>query len=79
MANDPGPRTARFLPQGRTYSSVAKCIASLGLYLHKDAQLFNEANRLPGRDSETAAITEVSKLLSFCICLCMFSSAIAAY
>jgi hypothetical protein len=71
MAIDPGPRAARFLPQGRRYSFVAKYIARLGLYLHvhKYDEVFNRANRLPGSDLKTAAITEVSKLISFCVCL----------
>ena len=70
MAIDPGTRVVRFLPQGRSYSSVAKyIIARLGLYLHRYDELFNRAKRLPGSDSKTAAIMEVSKLISFCVCL----------
>ena len=69
MAIDPGTRAARFLPQGRRYSSVAKYIARLGHYLHKYVESFHEANRLLRSDSKMAAITEVSKLLSFCACL----------
>ena len=68
-AIDPGTRAVRFLPQGRSYSSVAKYIARLGLYLHRYDELFNRAKRLPGSDSKTAAIMEVSKLISFCVCL----------
>ena len=56
---------ARFLPQGRRYCSVAKYIARIGLYLHKYVEGFNKANHLPGSDLKTAAITEVSKLISF--------------
>ena len=69
MVIDPGTRAVRFLPQGRRYSSVAKYIARLGLYLHGYDELFNKAKRLPGSDSETAAIMEISKLISFCVCL----------
>ena len=67
MAIDPGTRAVRFLPQGRRYSSIAKYIARLGLYLHRYDELFNRAKRLPGSDSKTAAIMEVSKLISFCV------------
>ena len=43
------------------YSSVAKYIlARLGLYLHRYDEPFNRAKRLPGSDSKTAAIMEVS-------------------
>ena len=42
-------------------------IARLGLYLHRYDELFNRAKRLPGSDSKTAAIMEVSKLISFCV------------
>ena len=69
MAIDPGTRAVRFLPQRRSYSSVAKYIARLGLYLHRYDELFNRAKRLPGSDSKMAAIMEVSKLISFCVCL----------
>ena len=69
MAIDPGTRAVRFLPQGRSYSPVAKYIARLSLYLHRYDELFNRAKRLPGSDSKTAAIMEVSKLISFCACL----------
>ena len=69
MAIDPGTRAVRFLPQGRRYSSVAKYIARLGLHLHGYDELFNRAKRLPGSDSKAAAIMEVSKLISFCVCL----------
>ena len=47
----------------------AQYIARLGLYLHRYDELFNRAKRLPGSDSKTAAIMEVSKLISFCVCL----------
>ena len=40
MAIDPGTRAVRFLQQGRSYSSVAKYIARLGLYLHRYDELF---------------------------------------
>ena len=81
MAIDPGTRAVRFLPQGRSYSSVAKYIARLGLYLHRYDELFNRAKCLPGSDSKTAAIMEVSKLISFCVFVAysMYSSALAAY
>ena len=69
MAIDAGTRAVCLLPQGRRYSSVAKCIATLGLYLHRYDELFNRTKRLPGSDSKTAAIMEVRKLLSFCECL----------
>ena len=71
MAIDPGTwRAVCFLPQGRRYSSVAKYIARLGLYLHRYDELFNRARRLPGSDSKTAAIMEVSEhIISFCVCL----------
>ena len=66
-----GTRAVRFLPQGRSYSSVTKynIIARLGLYVNKCDEPFNRAKRLPGSDSKTAAIMEVSKLVSFCVCL----------
>ena len=51
------------------HSSVAKYIVRLGLYLHRYDELFNRAKRLPGSDSKMAAIIEVSKLISFCVCL----------
>ena len=78
MAIDPGTRVVRFLPQGRRYSSVAKYI---GLFLHRYDELFNRAKHLPGSDSKTAAIIEVSKLISFCVFVAysMYSSALAAY
>ena len=86
MAIDPGTRAVRFLLQGRSYSSVAKYIARLGLYLHRYDELFNRAKCLPGSDSKTAAIMaimEVSTLISFCVCMfvaySMYSSALAAY
>ena len=69
MAIDPGMRAVRFLTQGRRYSSVAKYIARLGLYLHRNDELFNRAKHLPGSDSKTVAIMEVSKLIRFCVCL----------
>ena len=69
MAIDPGMRAVRFLPQGRRYSSVAKYIARLGLYLLRYNELFNRAKRLPGSNSKTAAIMEVSTLISYCVCL----------
>ena len=50
---------------GGIYSSVAKYIARL----HRYDKLFNTAKRLPGSDSKTAAIMEVSKLMSFCVYL----------
>ena len=75
MAIDPGTRA---VPQGRSYSSVAKYIARLGLYLHRYDELFNRAKRLPGSDSKTAAIMEVSKLMSF-VAYSMYSSTLAAY
>ena len=62
MAIDPGTRAVHFLPQYRRYSSITKYIARLGLYLHRYDKLFNRAKRLPGSDSKTAAIVEVSKL-----------------
>ena len=80
MAIDPGTRAVRFLPQGRRYSSINKNIARLGLYLHRYDEHFNKANRLPGNDLKTAAITGVSKLISFCVFVAysMYSSALAA-
>ena len=57
----------RFLPQCRRYSSVAKYIARL--YLYRYDELFNRAKHLPGSHLKTAAIIEVSKLISFCVCL----------
>ena len=60
MVIDPGTRAVRFLPQGRRYSSVAKYIARLGVYLHGNEELFNKAKCLLGSDSKTAAIIEVS-------------------
>ena len=78
LAIDLGTRMVHFLPQGRRYSSVAKYIARLDLYIHKH---FNKANRLPGSDFKTAAITEVSKLtqkLMF-VAYSMYSSALVAY
>ena len=68
MAFDPSMRAVHFLPQGRSYSSVAKYIARLGLYLHRYDELFNRAKRLPGIETKTVAIMEVSKLISFCVC-----------
>ena len=59
----------RFLPQGRRYSFVTKYIARLDRYLHNYDEIFNKANRLPGSDSKMAAITEVSTLISFHVCL----------
>ena len=81
MAIDPGTRAVCFLPQGRSYSSVAKYIARLGLYLHRYDELFNRAKPLPGSDSKTVAIMEVSKLISFCVFVAysMYSSALVAY
>ena len=76
MAIDPGMRA---VPQGRSYSSVAKYIARLGLYLHRYDELFNRAKRLPGSDSKTAAIMEVSKLISMFVAYSMYSSALAAH
>ena len=81
MVIDPGTRAVHFLPQGRRYSSVAKYIARLGLYLHRYDELFNRTKRLPGSDSKTAAIIEVSKLISLCVFVAysMYSGALAAY
>ena len=80
MAIDPGTRVVHFLPQGRRYSSVTKCIARLGLYLHGYDELFNRAKRLPGSDSNMVAIMEVSELISFNVFVAyMYSSALAAY
>ena len=81
MVINPGTRAVRFLPQCRRYSSVAKYIARLGLYVHKYDELFNKAKRLPRSDLKTAAIMEVSKLISFCVFIAysMYSSTLAAY
>ena len=81
MVIDPGTKVVRFLPQGRRYSSVAKYIARLGLYLHRYDELFDRAKHLPGSDSKMAAIMDVSKLISFCVFVAysMYSSALAAY
>ena len=57
----------RFLPQCRRYSFVAKYIARLDLYHTVYDELFNRAKRLPWSHSKTAAIMEVSKLISFCV------------
>ena len=59
MEINPGTRIVRFLPQDKRYSSIAKYIARLGLYLHKYDKHFNQANRLPGSNYKTAAIIEV--------------------
>ena len=51
MAIDPGTRPARFLPQGKRYSSIARYTVRQDLYLHACVKNFDRALRLPGRDS----------------------------
>ena len=75
---DLGIRAVRFLLQSRRYSSISKYIAGLGLYFYRYDVLFNKAKRLPGSDSKTTAVMEVSKLISFCVFVA-YSSALAAY
>ena len=69
MAINPGTRAVRFLPQGRSYSSVAKYIARLGLYLHRYDELFNRAKRLPAWERLEDGGHYGGKLISFCVCL----------
>ena len=46
-----GTRPARFLPQGKMYSSIARYTVRQSLYLHACVNSFDRALRLPGRDS----------------------------
>ena len=54
-------RTASFLPQGRSYESVARYMARVGLSVHENAQGYCEATDLLSTDSKTAGF------LSFCV------------
>ena len=47
MAINPGPRTARFLPQCKDVQLCRQVYSYT--YTNTYGQLFNEANRLPGR------------------------------
>ena len=48
MAIDPGTRPARFLSQGKRYSSIARYTVRQGVYLYTCAKSFDKALRLPG-------------------------------
>ena len=48
MAIDSGTRPARFLPQGKRYSSIARYTVRLGLCLYTCVKSFDKALRLPG-------------------------------
>ena len=45
--DDPGTRAARFLAEGRRYSSIARYKVRLGLYLHKYVKSLDKVIRLP--------------------------------
>ena len=51
MMIDPGTRPARFIPQGKRYSSIARYTVRQGLCLHTCAKSFDKALRLPWRGS----------------------------
>ena len=51
MAIDPATGPARFLPQGKKSSSIARYTVRLGLCLHTCAKSFDKALRLPERGS----------------------------
>ena len=42
MAIDPGTRPARFLPQGKRYSSIARYTVRQGVYLHTCGKSFDK-------------------------------------
>ena len=56
MAIDPDNRTARFLPQGRSYESVARYMARVEPSVHENVQSYCEATDLLSTESNTAAI-----------------------
>ena len=61
MAIDPYIRTARFVPEGRSYESVARYMTRVRLSVPENVQSYCEATDLLSTDSKTVGF------LSFCV------------